>query len=490
MKKSVIKIIAYILIILLPIAIYIIVVESQPNQYENTYLAELSDKYNYLIEEDNPKIVFVGGSSLPFGIRSDLIEQYTGYKVVNFGLYATLGTKFMMDLSKANINKGDVIILSPEVNEQTYSLYFNPTAILQACDGFSNKNLRLSIKENISLFYNYFSYSFDKIKYINNKNAPDPVGIYRHDSFNKYGDIFVERAYNIMRNRVDTTNRIIMDETIYDESFINYVNQYIRYVEKKGARIFFNYSPCNHLAVRTSSSNRAAFDSKLKSIINCDFLLGIEDAMVDCDYFYDTNYHLNTSGAIYYTNIIINSLCAKLGIEIENKIEVPAPPRVPEEGTVIVKESNVEFNKYKGEPNVDYIDCFDYVLSGTTYQIVDVKDEYSDMEQVILPSVYNGKNITAISEYALNKMHKLKYVYIGNTYKTLSSDAFNGCEELRGIYLYQMDGNQIIPDSVGLLNGVNSNVKIYIPEGANYKMGYIWANYSNFMRTFILNNEI
>ncbi len=484
MKKNVIKFIIYILVLVLPIAIYVPIVEFIPNQYDKTYFAELEDKYQLLIETNEPKIIFIGGSSLPFGLRSDLIEEYTGYKVVNFGLYATLGTKLMMDLSKANINEGDIIVLTPELNAQTYSLYFNPDAVLQACDGYNRMMLNLSFKDNMSLFYNYFGYSFNKIKFHNESNAPDPVGVYRHDSFNKYGDIKVERQYNIMNNRHDSANVVNMGNDLLNDEFIEYVNKYIKYINKKKATIVFNYSPYNALAVRTSHNNRIAFDELLRGKINCDFLIDIEDAMLDCDYFYDTNFHLNSNGAICYTNVLIKALCSYLGKTYENQIEVPKSPRVPDYETVIVDNNNVEFENYRGEPNADYVDYFEYAISGSTYQIVGIKNEYKNIEEIILPSTYNGRNVTAVSENALAQLHSLKYVYIGKTYKLLAANIFNGCDNLRGIYLYEIDGNLIIPDETGLLNGTTQRVQIFVPEGSNYSVGYTWAYYANRLKYF------
>ncbi|MDE7384896.1 MAG: hypothetical protein K2M84_03955, partial [Anaeroplasmataceae bacterium] len=133
--KRLIKLFLFIMLLTIPFIITISVVENTKDQYDNTYLAELKDKISLLKNTKEKKIILVGGSSLPFGIRSDLIEQeLPEYKVVNFGLYATLGTKAMMDLSKINIQEGDIVILSPELNSQTYSLYFNPKSILQALD--------------------------------------------------------------------------------------------------------------------------------------------------------------------------------------------------------------------------------------------------------------------------------------------------------------------------------------------------------------------
>ena len=70
-----------------------------PDAYSETFLGELGEKYRLLKNTDNPKIVIIGGSSVAFGIDSAEIEGATGMKVVNFGLYATLGTKLMTDLA-------------------------------------------------------------------------------------------------------------------------------------------------------------------------------------------------------------------------------------------------------------------------------------------------------------------------------------------------------------------------------------------------------
>ena len=57
------------------------------------------------------------------------------YEIVNFGMYAGLGTKAVMDLSENYIHEGDIVILSPEQSEQTFSDYFNGEYMWQAADG-------------------------------------------------------------------------------------------------------------------------------------------------------------------------------------------------------------------------------------------------------------------------------------------------------------------------------------------------------------------
>ena len=488
MKKRIIKLIALVLIVFVPLGIFALYADTLPDAYEKTYLGAFDEKYTRLYSAEGKKIIFIGGSSLPFGLRSDLIQSELGgeYEVINFGLYATLGTKFMMDMARDAITDGDIVIICPELAEQTYSLYFNPDATLQALGGLSTLYSKLSIGDCVSLAHNYFEYSFDRIEYAMSGSVLDPVGIYRADSLNGFGDISVDRPNNIMNNGYDSNMAIYTDDRLLDGEFIEYVNNYIEDAEKKGATVYFNYSPVNCLAIRSSSLTRAEFEKSLKEAINCELLGTIEDYLIDERYFYDTNFHLNSAGAIYFSNMLTLSLKRVLGMEETTTLEIPEPPALEEDITVDVEigAEKIEFDKYTGEPNVDYVDMFEYKQTGATYRIVGVKDEYKSMEEVILPSVYNGKNITSVDTNAFYGCAELKRIHIGNTYKSLAESAFSGCASLEGIYLYASDGNKIIPPTDTLLDGAPSGVKIYIPEGSNYTTGYTWSNYSARFETF------
>ena len=113
-----------------------------------------------------------------------------------------------------------------------------------------------------------------------------------------------------------------------------------------------------------------------------------------------------------------------------------------------------------------------------------MKAEHLGMREVILPSVYNGKNVTALAENALAGCTDLARIHIGTTYRSLEKSAFNGCISLEGIYLYETDGNRIAPPLTGLLDGASRSVKIYIPEDGNYVAGYTWSRYEDKFETF------
>jgi len=132
--KNWIKLIALTLAVLIPFGAILGITAFAKPVYGQTFLGELAPKYERLNAIDEPKVIIVGGSSVAFGLDSKLLEQHIGMPVVNFGLYATLGTKVMLDLSRAGIHAGDIIVLAPEMDAQTLSLYFNPESTWQAVE--------------------------------------------------------------------------------------------------------------------------------------------------------------------------------------------------------------------------------------------------------------------------------------------------------------------------------------------------------------------
>ena len=78
------------------------------------------------------------------------------------------------------------------------------------------------------------------------------------------------------------------------EAFIDYLNDYIKRVRKKGAQFYFTFPPMNRLALTQDSyENRIAVYNALVEKLDCEIIGNIEDHIMDEGYFYDSNYHLN-----------------------------------------------------------------------------------------------------------------------------------------------------------------------------------------------------
>lgn len=113
MKKFIKKIIFLIMgllgVFLFVIAIFIILPKDDSN-----YMASLIDKHNLLKQENEERIIFVGGSNLAFGLDSQEIQKYTNKRVINTALHAGIGLKFMIRDIEPFLKTGDVVIIVPE----------------------------------------------------------------------------------------------------------------------------------------------------------------------------------------------------------------------------------------------------------------------------------------------------------------------------------------------------------------------------------------
>lgn len=108
-----------------------------PAQYSNTFVGELPAKRALLAaESDKPRLILVGGSAAAFGVDSALLaRELPDYQPVNFGLYAALGTRVMLDLSIKELRPGDLVVVMPEQQRQALSDTVGADAFWQAVDG-------------------------------------------------------------------------------------------------------------------------------------------------------------------------------------------------------------------------------------------------------------------------------------------------------------------------------------------------------------------
>lgn len=185
MKKALDQRCVLLLPVLTMVLLMIGAVFALPPQYQQTFLGALSHKVDMLAQpETKPRIIVIGGSSVAFGQQSDLLaEQLPGYTVVNFGLYAGLGTDVMLELALPSIRPGDVVIISPEQNEQTLSGYFGAEAMWQAADGHPAL-LHMSRTHASQLMAAMPIFAAHKAKQWLSGQTAQGDGVYRSDHFN------------------------------------------------------------------------------------------------------------------------------------------------------------------------------------------------------------------------------------------------------------------------------------------------------------------
>ena len=482
-KKTIIWLSAMLAVFLLPFLTIATVTFLLPPVYSETFVGELSEKYDRLVSIEDKKLVVIGGSSVAFGLDSEMCERELGMPTVNFGLYANLGTKLMLDLSRANISEGDIIVIAPEMNEQTLSLYFNQDTAMQALDG-NFRLLRDIDSENYeSLVGASFGFSSDKLGYLLSGEMPKNSGAYSKEYFNEQGDNTYPRPYNVMT----AVGRTITLDFCYDgtdeqtseyEEFIDYLNEYADYAKERGATVYFSFPPMNKASFTDYNTEETiyAFYENLATSLHFRVISNINDYIMDEGYFFDSEFHLNDAGKTVRTAHLIDDLMRESGktsVTIRDE-DLPKPP-----GYLPID--------FEGEDEENLYFILEKAKNGAgqdVYYIVGLNEEGKKQINLKTPSMVDGIPVVLIGEGAFLGS-EARTLVLGDNISALVSGSFDGASELRAVYISKTDPNDIsTPNNAsedGLATrGARSDLKIYVPDSslADFRTDYFWGDYT------------
>lgn len=288
MRKLLFQIILYVICFLLLVVLPLVCL---PLNSDNYTLAQ-KEKMDLLAQTaDTPRVVILGGSSCAFGFVSKALSDSLDMQVVNMGLHAGMGSKFIIDNYLSCLHEGDIVILSPE-----YENYFGEGAYGEMVlvevfltDPFLYCSL-LNVKQWRTMFLNLPSSLHKKIMYYLFAKMET---IYNIDSFNCYGD-FVghwgeENIYSKRKNQKILLGEINVD---YIESLVCQ----LRYIQSQGANVYYLPPVISESAFEQIEDKVLQVDSVLK-LLDFPFICDPADMAYNDTLFYDTRYHLGKIGA-------------------------------------------------------------------------------------------------------------------------------------------------------------------------------------------------
>ena len=449
-----------------------------PTQFADTYYGALGIMYDKLTKEKDKKIVIIGNSGVAFGIysaylESELEKEDLDYSVCNFGLYGALGTKLMLDLSENHISEGDIVVFMPELSAQSMSLYFSASETWRALDSNMAMYKDVATENKDELIGNYVSYAAEKFSFYRGENTAKNMGIYTRSSFDENGDLTVGvRDYNVMNGGYDPNDIASFDMGLLNDAFFDYVNEYYEGVKAKGAKMYFSFCSLNEKALSEDCTKEKIdeFYNELRKKIDFPLLGNPHDYIMDYEWFYDTNVHLNTMGMIVRTVGMLNDLKMELGCYTATDIVLPEKPTIPETEVV---EGNNEFAEY-----------FEYVEDGENLKIVALKEAGKALEKITLPVSYEGKAITSFDAAVFAGNTTIKEITVQENIVRLNNGCFNGCTALRAVYLEQTEPAKINP-GFGFLTGTQ-DCFVYVKKEAyvSFVTTYLWGYHQEYIKTY------
>ncbi len=185
MKKFIQKVILFVVIV---IGLLICILFLGKNPFEKHILAVYPEKIKLLDETISPKIIFIGGSNVCYGLNSKQISDSLLIPVVNTSIHAGIGLDFLMTDLEPHVNKGDIVVLIPEYHQLLGGDYYGGIEMVSVViDIYPQGLLHLSAKQWKKTHPYFLKYLQGKLKNIFQENVGDR-GIYDKDVFNKYGD--------------------------------------------------------------------------------------------------------------------------------------------------------------------------------------------------------------------------------------------------------------------------------------------------------------
>jgi len=300
MKKFILRVSLFSLLLLLLVVIGF-VLPATPRASKSLLSAKV-EKDNLLKETNNPRIIFVGGSNLSFGLNSNIIKDSLNLNPINTAIHAAIGLQYMMDNTIQYIKENDIVILAPEyIHFYGRTVYGGEELLRTVADIELSKIFELK-KEQLKNISKYIlKYSFSKLKFTEYFGYKES-DVYSVNSFNQYGDVCTH--WEMQQQKFPPFDTI---KKKYNSNTIKLINNFKIEIEEKGANLFITYP----------SYQASAFDKSImqikkveKELINNNFnLLGtperykIPDRMM-----FNTSYHLLKTGVDYRTQLLIEDI--------------------------------------------------------------------------------------------------------------------------------------------------------------------------------------
>lgn len=300
MKKFALKTLLACIFVAVAMMMMIIVLPDK----EDSYLKEYNRKIEMLENVSSPRIIFVGGSNLCFGLNSRAISDSLGISVVNYGLHAGLGLRFMVDDIRQYVREGDIIVFAPE-----YGNFFgNPNGESRTwgpfiSDGGWKKLYLLNIDQMVNVITGIPAIVLERIGGITeNKN----VWSYRMSGFNEFGD----EVAHWKEKRTMAPKPSKPEDANLDEVFGSYFISQLDSMSRKAKVLVIPPVICRTSFI--SQQERADVLDEYLREQGYAFLSSPNRHALPDSCIFNSVYHMNKSGVDLYTAMVIEEIKGQL----------------------------------------------------------------------------------------------------------------------------------------------------------------------------------
>ena len=453
MKKKGIRVFAFLVLLLTVPILLLLTGAGLPSLYGETYYGELAPLTERLYGAEGKKLVLIGGSNIAFGVDAGLLEELLAekgyeYTVCPYGLYAALGSGTMLSLSRDALGEGDVVVLAFEPTDETMSDYFGAGVFLKCAEDAPELIARLDGPRCAAALGNSVSFLQERLDIVRSGQYPEAEEPYSRSAFGEDGTMVYDRPGNVMALGFDTEKPIDLAALRIEDDFRDEVNDYCRVARKRGVQVVLSFCPVDRSALADDSEDALyAWFSLCSETFDCPVISDPGRYVLDSDWFYDSNVHLNSDGAVVRTVLLAEDILAWLGCYEPVDYPLPAAPA----SAYVPPESADSADDFLFEP----------VADGAGWTVVGLSEQGREKAVLELPGSYEDKPVVAFAAGAFDGSEALEELRLPESVETIPDHAFSGCPTLKRLVL--LHENAPCGVSAHSFDGV-PDLRVYVPS--------------------------
>jgi hypothetical protein len=270
---------------------------------QNSYVAAQLDKVTLLRNTPSPRVVLVGGSALAFGIDSSAVSRAVGLPVINTGVHAGLGLRYLLRSAEESLRPGDIVAVVPEYEQFTGTTFDGDVLLLRLCALRFDRTALLCLRPSTLLKGNVGIFEWKPKTTTERTSRVGDEFTYARSNFGPDGD---EICHLGLPNR-PFIPVVKFNPELNLEAFRE-LSAFIEERGRSGVKVAFAFPPLiRGCYVANELTIRKVVNELAKRIPQSRWMQP-ESAVYDERYFFDTHYHLNAEGRAKMTENLIRAV--------------------------------------------------------------------------------------------------------------------------------------------------------------------------------------
>ena len=309
MKRLILRLVCFFLALLAVPLGYFAWVQSLPAMSRGSLMGSILIKQQLAENTPGARILVVGGSSVPYSIQCEVIQQQTGMPCIAMGATAYLGLEYYLSLLEDHLHQGDLVILAPEIVMLQDQVSYSTTWMAVENDPGLLAAVPLSYWPG--MVSGYYTYSRQKLDLYRQKGAPtqSPQEQYEAFGFGPWGDIPGQRE-SLLESGYDKNNILTLTGDDLAPRVLRAIKDFAKKAQAAGARVVMTWAPFDELAYAGTADQLDALQAQLEQQTGLAYLGSLSESMLPGELFYDSNNHLTSQGAELRTQMLLEDLFA------------------------------------------------------------------------------------------------------------------------------------------------------------------------------------